>query len=147
VNNQVIRNLLLAVNLNTSTAPPYTLLTGRDDNGDGIFDDRPAGVGRNTLRATGQTTVNAMVGYVIAFGHVSGLPPGIGVFGSGGAAQVRTVDQGTARYRVQLFVQAQNLTNERNYLGYSGTLTSPFFGKPTTVSGMRKIDAGISVNF
>jgi len=44
-------------------------------------------------------------------------------------------------------VQAQNLTNERNYLGYSGTMTSPFFGRPTTVGGMRKIDAGINVSF
>jgi len=147
VNNQVIRNVLLAINLNTNTAPPYTLLTGRDDNGDGIFNDRPTGVGRNTLRASGQTTINAMVGYVFAFGHTTGLPPGIGVFGTGGAAQVRTVDQGTARYRLQFFVQAQNLTNERNYLGYSGTMTSPFFGKPTTVSGMRKIDAGINMSF
>jgi hypothetical protein len=61
--------------------------------------------------------------------------------------QVRSVDQGTARYRLQLFVQVQNLTNQKNYLGYSGTLTSPFFGQPTAVSGMRKIDAGINMSF
>jgi len=69
------------------------------------------------------------------------------VFGGGASAQVRTFDQGTARYRLQLFVNAQNLTNERNFVGYSGTMTSPFFGKPTAVSGMRKIDVGISLNF
>jgi len=147
VNNQVIRNVQLALNVNLSTAPPYTLLTGRDDNGDGIFNDRPAGVGRNTLRADGQTTVNLMAGYLFMFGQRAPLPPGIGVFGSGGATQVRTVDQGTARYRLQLFVQAQNLTNERNYLGYSGTMTSPFFSRPTAVSGMRKVDAGIGLSF
>jgi hypothetical protein len=88
-----------------------------------------------------------MVGYLFSFGRMAPLPPGIGIFGSGGATQVRVIDQGTARYRLQVFVQAQNLTNERNYLGYSGTLTSPFFGRPTAVSGMRKIDAGISLNF
>jgi hypothetical protein len=60
---------------------------------------------------------------------------------------VRSVDLGSARYRLQFFVQAQNLTNEANYLGYSGTFTSPFFGKPTTVSGMRKIDFGINFGF
>jgi len=27
------------------------------------------------------------------------------------------------------------------------TITSPFFGKPTTVSGMRKVDIGISMQF
>ncbi|HEV3141435.1 MAG TPA: carboxypeptidase regulatory-like domain-containing protein [Vicinamibacterales bacterium] len=147
-NNQIVRNLLLAVNVNASSAPPYTLLTGVDTNGDGIFNDRPVGVGRGTLRASGQVTVNTMFGYVFTFGKIATpLPPGIGIFGQGAAAQVRTVDQGNARYRLQLFVQAQNLTNERNYLGYSGTLTSPFFGQPTAVSGMRKIDIGIALNF
>ena len=146
-NNQVIRNVLVSVNLNTSTGAAYTLLTGRDDNGDGVFNDRPAGIGRNTLRASGQTTLNVSLGYQFAFGRMAPLPPGIGVFGGGGAAQVRTFDQGTARYRLQLFVYAQNLTNNANYLGYSGTLTSPFFGRPTNVSGMRKVDAGLSLNF
>jgi hypothetical protein len=146
-NNQIVRNLLLGLNLNTFTAPPYTMLSGRDDNGDGIFNDRPAGVGRNTLRASGQTTINANFGYVFAFGRTAALPPGVGVFGGGASAQVRTFDQGNARYRLQLFVNAQNLTNERNYVGYSGTVTSPFFGRPTAVAGMRKIDFGIGLNF
>ena len=147
-NNQIVRNLLLALNVNAISAAPYTLLTGFDTNGDGIFNARPAGVGRGTLRASGQVTVNGMFGYVFTFGRASTpLPPGIGIFGQGAAAQVRTVDQGNARYRLQIFVQAQNLTNERNYLGYSGTLTSPFFGQPTAVSAMRKIDVGISLSF
>ncbi len=146
-NNQIIRNVLVSLNVNASTGPAYTLLTGGDDNGDGVFNDRPAGAGRNTLRASGQATVNLFAAYQFAFGRMAPLPPGIGIFGGGNSAQVRTFDQGTARYRLQLFVQAQNLTNQTNYLGYSGTLTSPFFGRPTTVSGMRKIDAGISLNF
>ncbi len=148
INNQIVRNFGLAIGMNASSAPPYTLLAGEDLNGDGIFNDRPAGVGRNTLRASGQVTVNMFASYNFAFGHASApLPPGIGVFGSGASAQVRTVDLGPARYRLQFFVQAQNLTNEANYLGYSGTLTSPFFGKPTAVSGMRKIDFGINLSF
>jgi hypothetical protein len=148
VNNQVVRNFVLSLAVNASSAPPYTLVTGEDNNGDGIFNDRPLGVGRNTLRASAQLNVNMFAGYNFAFGHSSTPPPpGIGVFGSGAAAQVRTVDLGPARYRLQFFVQAQNLTNEANYLGYSGTLTSPFFGKPTAVSGMRKIDVGINFGF
>jgi hypothetical protein len=146
-NNQIVRNLLMSFNVNTNTADAYTLLTGRDDNSDGVFNDRPAGIGRNTLRATGQTTINLFVAYQFAFGRRAPLPPGIGVFGGGGTATVRTFDQGTARYRLQLYVQGQNLTNAVNYLGYSGTLTSPFFGRPTTVREMRKIDVGIALNF
>ena len=146
-NNQVIRNVLVAFGVNTNTAPPYTLLTGSDNNNDGVFNDRPAGVGRNSLRATGQTSVYMLAGYQFAFGNIAPLPPGVGVFGGGGAAQVRTFDQGNKRYRMQIFLQVQNLTNERNYLGYSGTMTSPFFGRPTTVGPMRKIDVGLSFQF
>ena len=65
----------------------------------------------------------------------------------GNAATVRTFDQGTARYRLQLFVQGQNLANAVNYLGYSGTLTSRFFGRPTGVRDMRKIDIGLGLSF
>jgi hypothetical protein len=147
LNNQIVRNLLMSLNVNSQTAERYTLLTGGDDNGDGVFNDRPAGVGRNSLHASGQTTVNMFVAYQFAFGRTAPLPPGIGVFGGGNAATVRTFDQGTARYRLQVFVQGQNLTNAVNYLGYSGTLTSPFFGKPTGVREMRKIDVGIGLSF
>ena len=146
-NNQIVRNLLVNFNLYTATAPAYTLLTGQDTNGDGVFNDRPTGVGRNTLRADGRTSIFFQVAYQFAFGKTAPLPPGIGVFGGGGAAQVRTFDQGNARYRLQVFVSADNLTNQANYLGYSGVMTSPFFGRPTTVTGMRKIDAGINLSF
>ena len=146
-NNQIVRNVLVGLNLNLNTGDAYTLVTGRDDNGDGIFNDRPAATGRNTLRATGQANVNLFLAYQLAFGRQATLPPGIGVFGGGGAATVRTVDQSGGRYRVQFFIQGQNLTNHSNYLGYSGTLSSPFFGRPTTVRDMRKIDAGDQSQF
>jgi hypothetical protein len=147
LNNQIIRNLLMSVNLNKLSADAYTLLTGRDDNGDGVFNDRPFSVGRNTLRASGPTTLNVFVGYQFAFGRRVSLPPGIGVFGGGSAATVRTFDQGSSRYRLMLQVQAQNLTNAVNYQGYSGTMTSRFFQRPTAAREMRKIDVGLSLNF
>lgn len=34
-----------------------------------------------------------------------------------------------------------------NYTGYSGIMTSPFFGRPTAAQGMRKIDVGVNFNF
>jgi hypothetical protein len=64
--------------------------------------------------------------------------PGVVVFG--GAA-------GATDIRSRLNLAVNNITNEKNYLGHSGTLTSPFFGRPTAVSGMRKIDAGMSLSF
>jgi hypothetical protein len=149
LNNQVIKNVLVSLNVNASTGSAYTIRTGRDENGDLVFNDRPVGVGRNTQRADSQMSVNLTAGYQWFIGRLlTPLPPGVGVFGGGGtAATVGTFDQGNARYRVYLFVQVQNLTNHANYAGYSGTLTSPFFGKPTTVTGTRKVDVGLNVSF
>jgi hypothetical protein len=150
LNNQIVKNLLIALSVNVNTATPYTIRTGRDENGDFVFNDRPAGVGRNTERGATQWSLNPLIGYVFSFGgNISNLPPGIAVIGggAGGAPTVQTVNQPASRYRLQLFLQAQNITNHANYSGYSGTMTSPFFREATSVQGMRKIDIGMSLTF
>jgi hypothetical protein len=68
------------------------------------------------------------------------------VGGGGAAPEVRTFDQ-PARFRVGVFVQANNLTNHANYSGYSGVMTSPFFMQPTTVSNVRRVEAGVNFGF
>ena len=50
-----------------------------------------------------------------------------------------------SRYRMSIGVSVFNLTNHANYTGYSGVVISPFFGKPQSVQGMRRVD--LSVNF
>jgi hypothetical protein len=147
LNNQIVRNLLLSLNVTASTGVPFSIRTGRDDNGDLVFNDRPPGVARNTERAASQWTVNTFLAYMIALGKRStGGPPITTVISGGGVPTVQSFEQ-PPRYILQFFVQAQNLTNHPNYTGYSGTLTSPFFRQPTAVSGMRKIDVGVNVNF
>ena len=42
-NMQPIRNLGVSVNLRAQSGTPYNVTTGVDDNGDGVFNDRPAG--------------------------------------------------------------------------------------------------------
>ena len=145
LNNQIVRNLLAQVNFNTSSGNPYTIRTGLDENGDLIYNDRPIGIGRNTERGEQQWNLNMAAGYTILFGRQTTLPPGIAVVGGGGGPQVSTVNNSGQRFRVQFVVQAQNVTNNANYTGYSGVLTSRFFGQPTTVLGTRKVD--LSVNF
>ena len=146
LNNQIVRNLLLSVNVTASSGTPYSIRTGRDENGDLVFNDRPAGVGRNTERAAAQVSVNTFFAYMLAFGRIPAGPPGVTVIQGGGVATVQNFEQ-PPKYIVQLFVQASNLTNHPNYQGYSGTMTSPFFGKPTTVTATRKVDVGINVSF
>lgn len=51
------------------------------------------------------------------------------------------------RYRLGFFVNVQNVTNRANYIGYSGVLISPFFGRATSVTSPRKVDIGINLTF
>ena len=133
-----------------ATAPPYTIRTGLDDNGDLIFNDRPAGVGRNSARGDGTSTLNLFLVYNIPIGQkrLGPMPPGIFVTGAPGSFSVQTLQaDALPRFRMGIEFRAQNLTNRSNYVGYSGTLSSPFFGQPTAVQGMRKIDVGLNFNF
>ncbi len=142
LNNQIVKNVLLSMSVNVNTATPYSIRTGRDENGDFVFNDRPAGVGRNTERGATQWSLNPFMAYVFTFGrNISNLPPGIAVIGggAGGAPTVQTVNQPASRYRLQLFLQAQNLTNHANYSGYSGTMTSPFLASPRPCWGRGKL--------
>jgi hypothetical protein len=146
-NNQIVRNLLLSMNVNVTSGTPYGLRTGRDDNGDLVFNDRPEGVGKNTERAATQWNFSPTFGYIIPLGkRALPGPPVTTVIAVGGVPSVQTFQQ-PPRYVIQIFVSAQNLTNHANYTGYSGTLTSPFFGQPTAVGATRKIDFGVNMNF
>jgi hypothetical protein len=119
-----------------------------------VFSDRPAGAGRNTARTTAQWDLGTRVSYTIGIGKRpqsaggSGSQPVMimmgggnvqGGFGGAGASD--------ARYRVEIYASAQNLTNHDNYVGYSGVLTSPFFGKPTNVMNPRKAEFGVRIGF
>jgi len=92
--------------------------------------------------------VNLNVNYNWAFGPPAGGPPPIGIFvnGAGAAPEMRTFDV-PPRFRVGVFLFANNLTNHANYTGYSGVLTSPFFGQPTSVSNTRRVEAGLNFGF
>ena len=51
------------------------------------------------------------------------------------------------RYRVQVYVSVNNLTNHANYGGFSGVMTSPSFMTPTYVTNSRRVDMGMNLNF
>ncbi|MBE3098607.1 MAG: hypothetical protein IMZ44_15940 [Planctomycetes bacterium] len=132
-----------------STGTPYTIRTGRDDNGDLLFNDRPAGVGRNTVRTTGQWDAYGNFSYTIGFGKKK-IPGGTGIsfIPTASGPQVTAIDRGNvARYRLVFSLYVQNLTNHANYIGYSGLMTSPFFLKPTAVQGVRTLSLSANLSF
>ncbi len=150
-NTSMLRNLNTNLFVTASTGTPYTIRTGLDDNGDLEFNDRPLGVDRNSIRTAGQFNVSANFSYMFGFGRSTvALPPGIRIMerGGGGGLSVESVavpDQ--KRYRLGINVNIQNLTNHKNYVGYSGLMTSPFFRTPTAVASTRKVDIGLNLQF
>jgi hypothetical protein len=146
----------LASNYNASSAAPYTITTGRDDNNDTVSNDRPAGVGRNSARGSARWDVGARVSYAFGFGKRPGADgPGGGqqvimIRGGGGVETPMGGFSGGAddkRWRMELYVAATNIFNHTNLLGYSGVMTSPFFGDPTSAGPPRKLELGARFGF
>ena len=150
VNSQALKNLNFFLSMNYSSASPYTIRTGTDDNGDLIFNDRPAGLTRNTERGDGLMNVNLNASYSLGFGQrKTPPPPGISITSVGGEMRVAAAAPPSAqsRYRISLNVGVNNLTNHVNHMGWNGTLTSPFFGQPTNVGAPRKVNMGVGFSF
>jgi hypothetical protein len=155
----VIRNVRLWLSGGIRSGTPYNITTGRDDNGDTVFNDRPDGVGRNTARTEMSWEVGGRLSYAFGFGQrapsggggAHGTPvmivqrvggaSGNEISGSfGGGAEDK-------RIRFEVFVSGSNIFNAVNRIGYSGVMTSPFFGQPTAAMPARRIDLGMRVGF
>jgi hypothetical protein len=141
---------------------PYSLTTGRDNNGDQNTNDRPPGVPRNSLTGPGSYNVNATLTKLFPLRkresrrNASSPPPGginpatPQIFGS--AAGVIGIPQGSSTNsrpepKLQFTVSATNLLNNTQLRGYSGVMTSPLFGKPTGAAAGRMVMAGLGLTF
>ncbi len=150
LNTQLLTDLAFSFNVVGQSGTPYNVTTGFDDNSDGIFNDRPAGVGRNSAQGAPRWTAGTRLTYSLGFGERPEAGPGGGdTAHGGGGGMIGGFVGGAAnkRYRVDLYASAQNLLNRYNYVGYSGVMTSPFFGQPTNVTELRKVELGIRLGF
>jgi carboxypeptidase family protein len=143
----------LATSVRVQSALPYNITTGRDDNGDTISNDRPAGVSRNSGRGSALADLGARLSWSIGFGTRAG--------GGMGGPQVRVVRGNdadplgstsvggdmTKRYSLELYAQSYNLLNRVNALNFSGVMTSPFFGQATSAAPPRRMEIGARVSF
>ncbi|MBA3270157.1 MAG: TonB-dependent receptor [Acidobacteria bacterium] len=146
-----------------SSAPPYSVTTGRDENGDTVFNDRPAGVGRNGARGASQWNVNLRLTRSINLGGLGGDGPtmlggpppanmqqgpggGAGA-GGGGPVQMVMMDGSNARYRLDLYLQVFNLFNTANYNAFVGNQLSPYYGTATSAAPPRRLEIGASLSF
>jgi hypothetical protein len=178
--------------LNAASGRSYNLTSGKDENQDQSFSDRPAGVKRNSLRGPGGYTLN-MTYSSPSFNirkrpevaAAAGTPP----TGAAGAPAANNVDQliqsllsqganpamiqsliasltsqpgftdgiagggapvqppSITRPQLSFSINAQNVLNNTRVNSYSGVLTSPLFGKPTSWAQGRAIYLSLNTRF
>jgi hypothetical protein len=68
INVPIVYGIRTSINVQAQSATPYTITTGRDDNRDGVVNDRPVGVGRNTERGASTWTMNLNLTKQLALG-------------------------------------------------------------------------------
>jgi hypothetical protein len=165
ISSSALRNLNMNASLSWATGSAYNITTGKDDNGDLIFNDRPAGYGRYAGRGDGQWTVNGNISYNMTFGKPAGSTNTAANAAIAtavmGAMPVMMAQEGRTmvmvggpggggpsapgRYRLSFFLRMSNLTNHANPFGYVGAMSSDLFGKPTSYQGVRSVS--LSMNF
>ncbi len=84
---------------------PYNITTGRDDNGDGVFNDRPPGVGRNSARGAAFFQADVRLSRLFR----------------------------PRRTNLELLVEVFNLTNRANWMSYNALGQPQSAGPPRQV--------------
>jgi outer membrane receptor for ferrienterochelin and colicin len=162
VNFSLPSDFRVGIGANAQSGSPYTITTGRDTNGDGVVNDRPDGVGRNSARGDARWDMSARITKSITFGGVRGGTPQRGRAGDqvgpagprpgGGPGGGRGVgdalgNAANQRFTMEFYAQAFNLLNHTNFVNYSGSLLSPFFGLPTSAAQARRLEVGLQFRF
>ncbi len=119
VYSNALKNLNVNLFLNAQTGAPYTETTGVQDNNDFLFDLRPVGVGRNTLRMPGQWDLSGSVSYTFGFHKRStaNVPGQVGITYNNGQFSTTTRAADPNRLHVSIGVYAVNITNHPNLVG------------------------------
>ena len=150
---RLMRGFSISAIVNASSALPYTITTGFDNNGDTVINDRPAGVRRNSARGAARFEVGSRLSWIRDFGPEQKQTGGgmqvkmVRVGGGEGAAPPTMSAAGTKRFRLELYAQAFNLFNHTNLGSFVGVQTSPFFGQATSAQMPRRLELGTRFNF
>jgi hypothetical protein len=157
-------------NMQVASAVPYNITTGRDDNLDTVFNDRPVDTERNNARGANQVNATLRLNKAFGFGGPAGgrggpgggvpMPPppggggggamnqrGPGGPGGGDGPQMVIMEGANARYRLDFYAQITNLFNYVNYNPFIGNELSPFFGTATSAAPARRMELGFSLGF
>ncbi len=119
------RWLNLGLSASLLTGAPFNITTGRDDNHDGIANDRPVGLQRNAGQGPGYLGLDVRWSRELRF-------------------RPTAKDKSPS---LTFSLDALNILNRTNYLTYVGALSSPFFGHAVTAQPPRRLQLGARFQF
>ena len=156
VNFGLPRGIRMGVFTQAQSASPYTIITGFDTNRDTVVNDRPEGVGRNSARGSASWNLNTRLSKSFGFGPERQTDGGPRIRtgggggrrgGGGGGPMMMMMDGSNQRYRLEFYLQAFNILNRVNYMGYVGNLRSSDFGDAISAGPARRIEVGMNFGF
>ena len=137
--------------LQAQSGNPFDITTGRDDNSDTLFTDRPPGVTRNTGTSPSRINVDMRLGWSKSFGAPRPMRPGEGMrvvrLGGGDGVPDTSNPGAPQRYRLSVFVQAFNALNRTNPIAVGTIYGSSLFGQPIVTDSGRRIELGANFAF
>jgi hypothetical protein len=121
---QPTRFFTVGAALSLYSGKPVNITTGADNNHDGIINDRPGGVGRNTLAGPGTINLDLNVSHDFPLSKKKGE---------------------TRIFSVTL--NSFNVLNHPNYLTHIGTISSPLFDRPVAAQPPRRMQLDVQFKF
>jgi Carboxypeptidase regulatory-like domain len=121
---QPTKYFTLGLALSLYSGKPVNVTTGADNNRDGITNDRPPGLPRNTLHGPGLINLDLNVAHDFALFKSRKEAP-----------------------KLSVSLSSFNVLNHRNDLTYVGVTTSPFFGRAVQAQPPRRIQLGLQYKF
>ena len=139
------------LSLNAASGTPFNITSGRDNNGDGAFNDRP-----NLVRLDNANAIITRYGALDPTAINGNLPRNAGTnpgnvtldlnlsrrFALGSGA-----NGSESRFQLTATAAAYNVLNRTNLRGLNGVLASPFFGRANAAAPARRIEFGLRFNF
>jgi hypothetical protein len=121
---QPSRFFTLGIGLSLYSGKPVNITTGGDNNHDGILNDRPAGIARNTMDGPGLIDLDLNLSHDFPLSKAK---------------------KETRVFTVSL--NSFNVLNHPNYVTYIGTQSSPLFGRPVAAQPPRRMQLDVQFKF
>jgi len=121
---QPVKAFTVGMALSLYSGQPVNETTGNDDNHDGIINDRPIGVRRNSIRGPGliNLDLNAAHDFKLAKSRKEPLT-------------------------LTVALNSFNVLNHKNDVTYVGVITSPFFGRGVQAQPPRRMQLNVELKF